>query len=275
MKNYCDDLNNYCSDKNIICFYHENEEFGCLSNWYKAEFEYAGEHFSSVEQYMMYHKVLMFHEFGLAEKIMKSDDPATIKRLGRTKFPAFNGDLWDKTCYAIVKRGVRAKFEQNPDLLEILVATGNKILAEASPKDTKWGIGIAQDDPRCYMVKKWAGKNLLGRILMEVRDELRKAKELNAIGYVDAQEVDFVEWNMSAGELCCVPRFRAAIKAYADTLRGDWERDCFYNQGELKRWEVAMRTNMGGGLPVIGFWEMKQEILDILRLDGILRESII
>ena len=274
MENYCNDLNNYCSDKNIICFYHENEEFGCLSNWYKAEFEYAGERFSSVEQYMMYHKVLMFHEFELAEKIMVSDDPATIKKLGRTKFPTFNGEVWDKTCYEIVKRGVRAKFEQNPDLLEILVGTKNKILAEASLKDTKWGIGIAEDDPNRYTVKKWKGRNLLGRILMEVRDELRKAKELNVLGYVDAHELDFAEWHMSAGELCCIPQFRAAVKAYGDTLRGDRERDCFYHQVELKLWEVAMRTNMGGGLPVIGFYEMKQDIFDIIRMDGTLRKNL-
>ena len=38
----------------ITCFYHENEENGCFSNWYKAEFTYARRRFSSVEQYTMY-----------------------------------------------------------------------------------------------------------------------------------------------------------------------------------------------------------------------------
>lgn len=52
----------------ITCFYHENEENGCFSNWYKAEFTYARRRFSSVEQYMMYHKALMFREYDLANK---------------------------------------------------------------------------------------------------------------------------------------------------------------------------------------------------------------
>ena len=90
----------------------------------------------------MYHKVLMFHQFDLADKILQTDDPAVIKKLGRTHFSEFNADIWDKTSYAIVKRGIRAKFFQNEDLLKKLLNTEDKILAEASLKDTKWGIGI-------------------------------------------------------------------------------------------------------------------------------------
>ena len=150
MENYCNDLNNYCSDKNIICFYHENEEFGCLSNWYKAEFEYAGERFSSVEQYMMYHKVITFKEYDLADKIMDETDPAEIKKLGRAKIHSFDADLWDSISYVIVKRGIRAKFMQNLDILQVLLGTGNKVLAEASERDKKWGIGVAVDNPDRY-----------------------------------------------------------------------------------------------------------------------------
>lgn len=99
---------------------------------------------------MMYQKVIMFRQYGLAQKILASADPSEIKKLGRTHFSEFNADTWDKTCYAIVKRGIRAKFEQNPKLLEMLLNTGEKVLAECSAKDTKWGIGTAIDDPNCY-----------------------------------------------------------------------------------------------------------------------------
>ena len=97
----------------ITCFYHENEENGFLSNWYKADFEYARRRFSSVEQYMMFHKALMFREYDLANKIMSTDDPAEIKKLGRSKMEYFDAKLWDRTSKQIVKRGIRAKFEQN------------------------------------------------------------------------------------------------------------------------------------------------------------------
>ena len=42
-------------------------------------------------------------------------------------------------------------------------------------------------------------------------------------------------------------------------------KDVFYNGCSLYDWEIAMRTNMGDGLPVIGFYEMKQDVYDTAR----------
>lgn len=64
---------------NIIGFYHEFDKYGCFCNWYKADFVYARNHFSSIEQFMMFHKVLLFGEYKLADKIMNTDDPSEIK----------------------------------------------------------------------------------------------------------------------------------------------------------------------------------------------------
>ena len=252
-------------DNTILCFYHEYEENGYLSNWYRSMFEYAGISYSSVEQYMMYQKVSMFRQYDLAQKILDAEDPAEIKKFGRTRFPEFDAELWDKTCYAIVKRGIRAKFEQNPDLLNLLLNTEEKVLAECSAKDTKWGIGIAVDDAERYQPNKWKGKNYLGRILMEVRDELRLLSKKGEIGYKDASDVEFPLWNTFAGTLQRNPKLYPAINAYADTLKGKQERECFLYEFTLAEWELAMRTNMGGGLPAAGFWELKQDIYEILR----------
>ena len=249
----------------VVCFYHEYEENGCFSNWYPASFEYAGQHYNCVEQYMMYQKVLMFRQYGLAEKILASNNPSEIKRLGRTRFPEFNSDVWDRTSYAIVKRGVRAKFEQNKDILQILLDTQDNILAECSLMDKKWGIGVAIDDPDCSVPSKWNGKNYLGRILMEVRDELRRLSATGKIGYADAMDADFPLWHSLGGTLLCNPRFYPIIHAYSDTLRNDIERNAFLYRYNLSDWEVAMRINMGGGLPANGFWEMKQDIYETLR----------
>lgn len=43
------------NDPIMIGFFHENEEYGCFSNWYPSEFDYAGRHFANSEQFMMYH----------------------------------------------------------------------------------------------------------------------------------------------------------------------------------------------------------------------------
>ena len=43
-------------------------------------------------------------------------------------------------------------------------------------------------------------------------------------------------------------------------------QSCFLYNYSLYQWEIAMHTNMGGGLPSIGFWEMKQDIYETLRI---------
>jgi len=192
-------MSNIVNNNDIVCFYHEYEENGCFSNWYPAEFEYAGRHFKSVEQFMMYHKVMMFHQYKLADEVLGTSDPSTIKKLGRTRFPQFDVGTWERTCYAIVKRGVRAKFEQNEELLKQLLDTGDKTLAECSLKDIKWGIGVAITDQNRFDPSKWTGRNYLGCILMEVRDELRLAKTQGKIGYIDAHDKEFPVWKMNAG----------------------------------------------------------------------------
>ena len=52
-----DDSDNEAMAPNMIGFFHENEVYGSFSNWYPAEFDYAGRHFANSEQFMMYHMV--------------------------------------------------------------------------------------------------------------------------------------------------------------------------------------------------------------------------
>ena len=123
----------------MIGFYHEYDEYGCFSNWYKAEFDYV-RHFTSSEQFIMYHKVLMFHKYGFAEDILKTNDPGECKKIARQHFPEFDANQWDRLSYTVAKRGIKAKFVQNKDLQDQLLNTGNELLAECSPSDCKWGI---------------------------------------------------------------------------------------------------------------------------------------
>lgn len=247
---------------NIICFFHEYMPYGYLSNFYHTEFSYGDKLFNSSEQFMMYHKVMIFGQKDLAEQIMATDNPKEMKRLGRTKFKSYDDDLWWRISYTIVKRGVRAKFEQNEDILQQLLATGDQILVECAPMDSKWSIGRAVDDPDCDYPQKWNGINYLGRILMEVRDELGRAAKMGTLGYVNAVELQFPLWHMQAGVLRCDPKYHRTIGAYADTL-GDL-RDEFLYSKSLAEWEQIICN--GGILPAVGFWELKQDIFDIHRL---------
>lgn len=250
----------------IIGFWHEYDEYGCFSNWYQAEFEYAGKRYTNSEQFMMYHKVMLFHQYEIANQIMSTSDPAKCKKIAGQHFDGFDAELWEKVCYRIVKRGVGAKFKQNPKLLEILLGTDNAILAECSPYDKKWGIGLDMSGDDYLDAENWRGKNYLGRILMEVRSELYYESmftdEPNPV-YQDAVDAPAIpEWNMRAGDLKMIPAYYDAIHTYADTLQDKYIRRQFYYRATLKDWEEAMRTNMGGGLPVIGFYEMKQDVYE-------------
>lgn len=260
----------------MIGFFHENEEYGCFSNWYPAEFDYV-RHFTSAEQYMMYHKVLMFRKFDLAEQILQTSNPAECKKIAGQKFPEFNSAIWEKTCYTIVKRGVKAKFMQNEDIRKTLLSTGNELLAECSPYDKKWGIGIDINDPDRNNISKWKGNNLLGRILMEVREELREEISLSPdgkINHIDARPQDPIpEWDLTAGELQRIPQFHNAIHAFSDTLQDQHVHDCFLYGYSLQDWDIAMRVNMGGGLTIIGFYEMKQEVYEIAHRLALLQKK--
>lgn len=64
------------------------------------------------------------------------------------------------------------QFKQNPELLVALLATKGTTLVEASPRDTIWGIGLSETNPKAQKRETWRGENLLGQILTEVRDEM-------------------------------------------------------------------------------------------------------
>ncbi len=156
----------------IICFHNPNEENGYLSNWYTSYFVVDDIRYSSVEQYMMYQKARCFCDTNVAKEIMKTDDVAVIKLLGRS-VSNYDDDIWSSKREKVVLDGAIAKFSQNIDLKKQLLDTKDAILAECAIKDLIWGIGLSMKDINRFDIKKWRGKNLLGYTLMQVRDKLR------------------------------------------------------------------------------------------------------
>jgi ribA/ribD-fused uncharacterized protein len=141
-----------------------------FSQWHPCRFVVDGRAFNCAEQFMMHGKAMLFGDEATAAKILASDAPKTHKALGRKVTP-FDDATWKASREAIVRAGSRAKFTQNPHLLEQLLAT-HGTLVEASPFDRIWGIGLRATDPRAQDPKTWRGQNLLGTILTELRDEL-------------------------------------------------------------------------------------------------------
>ena len=121
----------------VIGFHNPDEAYGFLSNWYLRKFSVDGIVFSSMEQYMMYKKAVVFNDSLIAEEIMKSDDVALIKALGR-KVAGYNDSVWNGMRQVIIYKGLIEKFRQNEELKDELLATDDCILAECAVKDTIW-----------------------------------------------------------------------------------------------------------------------------------------
>jgi ribA/ribD-fused uncharacterized protein len=152
----------------ITFFWGPRKENGFLSNWFPVRFDEKGVEYTSVEHYMMTQKALLFGDQNTAKKIMMAKTPKDCKNLGG-KISNFDLDTWYANRMEIVKRGIWLKFSQNPDLLDMLLSTKNNLLAEASPFDRVWGIGLNKNQAKFMHPDNWIGQNLLGKILMELR----------------------------------------------------------------------------------------------------------
>lgn len=143
---------------------------GPFSQWYLAPMQENRIVFNCCEQYMMYHKAMLFHDKATANRILASSDPYEQKRLGRV-VKNFNESLWDRNKEKIVYRGNLLKFSQNEELKQYLQSTDTLTIVEANKYDRIWGIGMFSDDRNLLRTELW-GQNLLGKAIMAVRSEL-------------------------------------------------------------------------------------------------------
>ncbi len=245
-------------------FYKETEELGCLSNWYKSAFTYAGIHYSCAEQYMMYQKAMLFDDETVAKQILETDDTYEMKSLGRLVHH-YNDALWRKLSYRIMYKGIKAKFLENDDLRKILFSTKDNILAECAPRDYIWGIGMTSDDPEIQDTSKWKGSNKLGALLMEVREDLRREFAIfKNLKYIDAKDKDFELWHKRPGDLRRNSLYYMIIHTYVDSFQS-FDKEVFYYEKTLAEWEEELEKGETA-LPRGGFYELKQELYDVFRL---------
>lgn len=156
-----------------IFFWKPRENNGYLCQWYNSPFiTVSGLKFATAEQYMMYYKAITFNDYETASIIYNSPraHPSVHKSLGR-KVKEFDIKKWKKVCDNIVFEGNMYKFNQNAGIRNKLLETDDKVLAEASPKDSMWGIGYSDEDA-LNNIDNW-GENRLGIVLMRVREQLK------------------------------------------------------------------------------------------------------
>jgi len=134
--------------------------------------------FQNSEQFMMVHKALLFNDQESYHKIMASTDPREQKQLGK-QVKNYVEKEWNDFRYEVVKLGNHYKFTQNTKLRDLLLSTGNREIVEASQEDPIWGVGYFANDAEENR-SKW-GQNLLGKLLMELREQFRNEDKIKEI----------------------------------------------------------------------------------------------
>jgi len=124
------------------------------------------------EKAIMLTKAALMKDPATFKLMMGTEKAAEVKALGR-KVKNFDNKKWTERVEEVAFECVRQKFESDPDLVKVLLSTGDSTIAEATRNDKIWGIGIDVGDPRIQDRKKWLGTNILGFALMRVRDHLR------------------------------------------------------------------------------------------------------
>ena len=143
------------------------------SQFHPSTFTLNGIEYNCCEQYMMHQKAIVFNDEEIASQILQETNPKVIKSLGR-RVRNFDDNVWIEKCRDVIFEGNLAKFSQNEEFKRTLLATGTCLIAEASPYDRRYGIGLGQNDRRAQDPKQWRGSNWLGEALMKVREELSK-----------------------------------------------------------------------------------------------------
>ena len=143
-----------------------------LSNLHTAPFTVDEIEYISSEQFIQAKKAEFFNDRNAYDRIMGSATSLDCKKNSRL-IRGFDRNKWEGVAKHVCYPGIRAKFQQNADLLNtLLYKTGQKKIVE-STNDRLWGMGIPLNKVECLDQSKWTGQGILGEILKEIRRELR------------------------------------------------------------------------------------------------------
>lgn len=154
-----------------------------LSNFHPCRFsiefknvgrlDYTGTvEFKSSEQAFMAFKAMHFGDGAVLQQILEAAMPLAAKRLGRRVKP-YDDAEWRSVRVKYMTAALQAKFSGDENMKQALMATGDTTIAEASPRDRVWGIGMGASNPDAQDPSKFKGTNLLGKCLMQVRATLQ------------------------------------------------------------------------------------------------------
>lgn len=145
----------------LIRFYSVGDEYGEFSNFALFSIVVDGERWQTSEHFFQAQKFL---DPVYKSKVKKASSPMMAAKLGRDRKQKLRRD-WESCKVGVMRRAVLAKFTQHEELKALLLQTQDAKLIEHTENDNYWGDG-----------GDGSGKNMLGKILMQVRADLQSGK---------------------------------------------------------------------------------------------------
>ena len=149
------------ADGDVIMFYGTRDAYGCFSNFARYPITLRGKVWPTTEHYFQAQK---FAGTAYEGAILHAASTTIAARMGRSRDYPLRAD-WEAVKDSIMLDALRAKFTQHADAREMLLGTGDAQLVEHTSNDRYWADG-----------GDGSGKNMLGVLLMRVREELRAKK---------------------------------------------------------------------------------------------------
>ena len=143
-----------------IKFYKVHDDYGFMSNFAPYPFSDGNKIWPTSEHYFQAQKFLIPE---IQEKIRQIASPMDAALEGRNRQNPLRPD-WEEIKDKVMLQALRMKFSQHPEIAKELLATGDAIIIEHTRNDAywaDWGDG--------------SGKNKLGLLLMQVREELKNS----------------------------------------------------------------------------------------------------
>jgi ribA/ribD-fused uncharacterized protein len=157
--------------QHITPFSSENNVF---SNFYPCKISAFGESFESSESCYQWYKAREAGRPDLAEDIKNAKHAGEAKRLSYN-IPKVALESWKTKEVEVMKNIIELKAEQVAEFRDALIGSNDEYLVEAT-RNKFWGSGISSELTKASNPCTWPGLNTLGRLLMEVRNQLISSK---------------------------------------------------------------------------------------------------
>ena len=141
-----------------------------MSNMYPCTVPFRNKQFPSSEHAYQWEKAMTVGDFSAAQQILEAPDGFTAKKISQ-RMDKQCLDIWRQHySVRVMKKIAQAKFENVEEFREELIDSKGMFLIETT-SDTFWGVGFLQDVAAYCRPQYWPGENVMGRILMELRDK--------------------------------------------------------------------------------------------------------